>query len=45
MGCPGQRVTQAGELAGALAAALRAPGPMLIDVAVDPAIPVLYRKG
>ena len=43
MGCPGQRVTQAGELAGALAAALRAPGPRLIDVAVDPAIPVLYR--
>jgi benzoylformate decarboxylase len=42
MGCPGLRVIRAEELGQALAEACRSRGPMLVDVAVDPAIPKLY---
>ena len=42
MGCPGLRVTEPAALAEALAAALRSDGPMLVEVAVDAAIPTLY---
>ena len=44
MGCPGLAVTEARDLSGALEAALAAPGPMLVEVAVDAAIPTLYQK-
>jgi benzoylformate decarboxylase len=44
MGVPALRVADPAALEGALAAALAHPGPMLVDVAVDAAIPELYRK-
>ena len=44
MGCPGLRVDDPRLLAEALAAALRHAGPMLVEVAVDAAIPTLYHK-
>ncbi|MBL6454931.1 benzoylformate decarboxylase [Belnapia sp. T6] len=44
MGCPALRVTEPGEIEPALRQAFAAPGPMLLSVAVDPAIPTLYRK-
>src|SRR4051812_18750116 len=44
MGCPGLRVDDPKLLADALAAALRQQGPMLVEVAVDAAIPTLYHK-
>jgi benzoylformate decarboxylase len=44
MGCPGMRVEDPTQLADALAAALKQEGPMLVEVAVDPAIPTLYHK-
>jgi benzoylformate decarboxylase len=45
MGCPARQVTDPGDLAAALSAALASPTPMLIDVALDAAIHTLYRKG
>jgi len=42
MGCPGVRVTKAGELEATLAQMFEARGPQLVEVAVDPAIPTLY---
>lgn len=36
MGCPARRVEQEGDLDDALAAAMRAEGPFLVDVLVDP---------
>ncbi|MEN0074043.1 MAG: thiamine pyrophosphate-dependent enzyme, partial [Paracraurococcus sp.] len=42
MGCPGLRAAEPAALAEALAAALRSDGPMLVEVAVDAAIPMLY---
>ncbi len=44
MGCPGVQVTRAEDLDAALAQAMRSPGPMLVEVVVDPAIPTLYHK-
>jgi len=44
MGCPGLRVTRVEELDAALADALRSEGPMLLEVVVDPAVPVLYKS-
>lgn len=44
MGCPAVQVSKANEVEAALAAAFRADGPMLLDVAVDAAIPTLYDK-
>ncbi|MDO9711006.1 benzoylformate decarboxylase [Paracraurococcus lichenis] len=44
MGCAGLRVEDPALLADALAAALRHEGPMVVDVAVDAAIPTLYHK-
>ena len=44
LGCPGQRVTHPAALDEALHAACHAEGPMLVEVAVDPAIPTLYHK-
>ncbi|WP_236020048.1 benzoylformate decarboxylase [Sabulicella rubraurantiaca] len=44
MGCPGRRVTRAEELDDALAEALAADGPMLVEVVVDAAVPTLYHK-
>jgi acetolactate synthase-1/2/3 large subunit len=38
MQCGGERVTKPGDLAAALARALAAPGPYLLDVVVDPEI-------
>jgi acetolactate synthase-1/2/3 large subunit len=38
LGCGGERVTEPGDLAGALARALAAPGPYLLDVVVDPEV-------
>jgi benzoylformate decarboxylase len=45
MGCPGLHVEDPASLPDALAAALRQEGPMLVEVAVDAAIPTLYHKG
>jgi benzoylformate decarboxylase len=42
MGCPGVRVTRAESLQAALVDALRSDMPQLVDVVVDPAIPMLY---
>ena len=44
MGCPGVRIEAAADLPAALEAACRATGPFLVEVAVDPAIPVLYER-
>jgi benzoylformate decarboxylase len=44
MGCPGTRITRAEDLDAALATACAARGPMLLDVAVDATVPVLYDK-
>ncbi len=44
MGCVGERVADEGALGAALDAAFADPGPRLIDVVVDAAIPSLYRK-
>jgi benzoylformate decarboxylase len=44
MGCPGILVTRPEELEAALKTALAADGPLLVEVAVDPAIPNLYDK-
>jgi acetolactate synthase-1/2/3 large subunit len=44
MGCPAARVERAEELDAALAEALGAEGPRLVEVAVDAAIPTLYHK-
>ncbi len=44
MGCPGVKVTRSEDLDAALAEALRADGPMLVEVVVDAAIPTLYHK-
>jgi benzoylformate decarboxylase len=44
MGCPGMRVADPALLADALVTALRQEGPMLVEVAVDAAIPTLYHK-
>jgi benzoylformate decarboxylase len=44
MGCPGVRVTRHEELDPALRTACRSEGPMLVDVAVDAAVPTLYHK-
>jgi benzoylformate decarboxylase len=45
MGCPGRRVTRPGELDEALAEAMAATeGPMLVQVAVDAAVPTLYHR-
>jgi benzoylformate decarboxylase len=45
MGVPALRVEGEAALAAALEAGFAAPGPMLLDVVVDRAIPTLYRKG
>ncbi len=42
MGCEATRVERVSDLDGALAAACGSSGPMLVDVAVDPAVPKLY---
>jgi benzoylformate decarboxylase len=42
MGCPGMRVAGARDLAPALENAFRLPGPHLVEVLVDPAVPKLY---
>jgi len=44
MGCPGLRVDDPAQLPEALDAALGHAGPMLVEVAVDAAIPTLYHK-
>jgi benzoylformate decarboxylase len=44
MGCPARRVTAAKALGSALAEALAADGPMLLSVAVDATVPVLYHE-
>lgn len=44
-GCPGARIETAEALQAALGAAFAQDGPMLLDVAVDHAIPHLYHKG
>jgi benzoylformate decarboxylase len=45
MGVPALRIEREAELGAALEAGFAAPGPMLLDVIVDRAIPTLYRKG
>ena len=45
MGCAALRVDAAADLAPALETAFASPAPMLLDVALDPAIHALYRKG
>lgn len=45
MGVPALRIGQEAALGAALEAGFAAPGPMLIEVVVDRAIPTLYRKG
>jgi benzoylformate decarboxylase len=42
MGCPGVRVTKADQLESTLAPIFEAGGPHLVDVVVDPVIPMLY---
>lgn len=42
MGCPARRVTEAKALGPALSAAMAVEGPMLLSVAVDATVPVLY---
>jgi benzoylformate decarboxylase len=44
LGCPARRVTKPKELDAALAEALAAEGPMLLSVAIDSAVPVLYHE-
>jgi benzoylformate decarboxylase len=44
MGCPGIRVTRPEALDAALAEAMRAEGPMLVQVVVDAAVPTLYHR-
>ena len=44
MGCAGSKVARAEQLDAALADALGAACPVLVEVAVDPAIPTLYHK-
>ncbi|HEY8610447.1 MAG TPA: thiamine pyrophosphate-dependent enzyme, partial [Roseomonas sp.] len=44
MGCPARAVATPGELDAALAEAMAADGPMLVEVAVDGAIATLYDK-
>jgi benzoylformate decarboxylase len=44
MGCPGVLVTKPGELDDALAQAMAHPGPMLVQVVVDAAVPTLYHR-
>ncbi|OYW10240.1 MAG: benzoylformate decarboxylase, partial [Rhodospirillales bacterium 12-71-4] len=44
MGCPGVQVTRAADLDAALAEACAAPGPRLVEVVVDAAVPTLYHK-
>ena len=43
-GCAAERVEKPGALDGALARVLSSDGPALLDVAVDAAVPRLYRK-
>ncbi|WP_043339387.1 benzoylformate decarboxylase [Belnapia moabensis] len=45
MGCPARQVADPADLTAALSSAFASPSPMLIDVALDPAIHTLYRKG
>lgn len=45
MGCPGEKVERAAAIAPALERAFALPGPSLIEVMVDPAIPKLYDDG
>jgi len=45
MGCPGEKVERAAAIAPALERAFALPGPSLIEVMVDPAIPKLYEDG
>jgi benzoylformate decarboxylase len=42
MGCPGRRIDRPEDIADALTDALARKGPFLLDVIVDPAVPVLY---
>jgi benzoylformate decarboxylase len=44
MGCPGLAAADPQALEAALQTGLAAPGPMLVEVAVDAAIPTLYQK-
>ena len=44
MGCDAARITAPGDVDAALARGLGAPGPMLIEVVLDAAVPKLYRK-
>ncbi len=44
MGCEGVQVTRAEALDAVLATAMRAEGPMLVEVVVDAAVPALYDK-
>ncbi|TPG57214.1 benzoylformate decarboxylase [Roseomonas nepalensis] len=44
MGCPGRQAGTPEELEDALAEAMAAAGPMLVEVAIDPVIPSLYDK-
>jgi thiamine pyrophosphate-dependent acetolactate synthase large subunit-like protein len=43
-GCPAVRVEKAEDLAGALTNALAGAGPMLLDVQVDPAVPMSHKS-
>lgn len=45
MGCPAERVTKADGIAPALGRAFAEPGPMLLDVAIDQGVTVLYHGG
>jgi benzoylformate decarboxylase len=42
MGCPGQRVTHAGDVDAILTEALASSGPALVDIAVDDATTDLF---
>ncbi len=44
LGCPGVRVSRAGDLRDALQQACTVPGPRLVEVEVDPQIPHLYDR-
>ena len=45
MGCAAERVTKAHEIGPALERAFGGDGPRLLDVAVDPGVPLLYHGG
>jgi benzoylformate decarboxylase len=44
LGCPGRRITRPGDLKDALRQGFAATGPCLLEVDIDPQIPVLYDR-